>query len=51
MVRSKYRTLPATILVGHSFGGLFALEVAAKRPGAFAGIIALWILRKILSRG
>ena len=41
MVRSKYRTVPATILVGHSFGGLFALEVAARRPGAFAGIIAI----------
>lgn len=41
MVRAKYRTLPATILVGHSFGGLFALEVAARRPGTFAGIVAI----------
>jgi uncharacterized protein len=41
MVRSRYRALPATILAGHSFGGLLALEVAAKRPGAFAGIIAI----------
>jgi predicted alpha/beta superfamily hydrolase len=41
MVRSRYRTVPATILVGHSFGGLFALEVAARRPGAFAGIVAI----------
>jgi predicted alpha/beta superfamily hydrolase len=40
-VRSKYRTLPTTILSGHSFGGLFALEVAAKKPGAFTGIIAI----------
>ncbi|HJP59887.1 MAG TPA: alpha/beta hydrolase-fold protein, partial [Gemmatimonadaceae bacterium] len=40
-VRSKYRTMPATILAGHSFGGLVALEVATKRPGAFTGVIAM----------
>ena len=40
-IRSHYRTLPTTILAGHSFGGLFALDVAATRPGAFAGIIAM----------
>ncbi|HKN69323.1 MAG TPA: alpha/beta hydrolase-fold protein [Gemmatimonadaceae bacterium] len=40
-VRSHYRTLPSTILAGHSFGGLFALDVAATRPGAFAGIVAM----------
>jgi predicted alpha/beta superfamily hydrolase len=40
-VRRKYRTLPSTILAGHSIGGLFALEVAARRPGADAGIIAM----------
>src|SRR5690349_1801041 len=37
-VRSKYRTHPLTVLAGHSFGGLFALDVAATRPGAFTGI-------------
>lgn len=41
LVRSKYRTLPFTILAGHSFGGLLALEVAAKRAGAFNGVIAM----------
>lgn len=41
LVRSKYRTLPATVLAGHSFGGLVALEVASKKPGAFAGVIAM----------
>jgi len=40
-VRSTYRTLPSTILAAHSFGGLFALDVAAKRPEAFAGIVAM----------
>ena len=40
-VRSHYRALPSTILAGHSFGGLFALDVAATRPGAFAGIVAM----------
>ena len=41
LVRSKYRTLPTTVLAGHSFGGLFALHVAASRPAAFTGIIAM----------
>jgi predicted alpha/beta superfamily hydrolase len=41
LVRSKYRTLPTTILAGHSFGGLVALEVAANKPGAFNGVIAM----------
>ena len=41
MIRSKYRTLPTTILAGHSFGGLYALHVAATKPGIFAGIIAM----------
>ena len=40
-VRSKYRTLPTTILAGHSFGGLVALEVAANKPGVFSGVIAM----------
>jgi uncharacterized protein len=41
MIHAKYRTLPATILAGHSFGGLFAIELAARRPGTFAGVIAM----------
>ncbi len=41
LVRSKYRTLPAVVLAGHSFGGLLALEIAAKRPGSFTGVIAM----------
>ena len=41
MVHEKYRTLPAAILAGHSFGGLFAIELAARRPGTFAGVIAM----------
>lgn len=40
-VRSRYRTLPTTVLAGHSFGGLYAVDVAATRPGTFAGIIAM----------
>jgi predicted alpha/beta superfamily hydrolase len=40
-VRAKYRTLPSTVLAGHSFGGLFALDVAAARPNAFSGIVAM----------
>jgi hypothetical protein len=41
MVRAKYRTLPMTILAGHSAGGLFAVDVAATRPSAFPAIIAM----------
>ena len=40
-VRSKYRTMPTAVLAGHSFGGLFALHVAASKPDAFTGIIAM----------
>jgi len=41
MVRAKYRTLPSTVLAGHSFGGLLALHAAATRPGTYAGIVAM----------
>ena len=41
LVRSKYRTLPSTILAGHSFGGLIAVHAAAANPGAFNGIVAM----------
>jgi predicted alpha/beta superfamily hydrolase len=54
-VRAKYRTLPSTVLAGHSFGGLFALDVAAARPSSFTGIIAmspsLWWNDSTLTRG
>lgn len=39
-VRARYRTLPSVILTGHSAAGLFAVDVAARRPGTFQGIIA-----------
>ena len=40
-IRSRYRTLPTTVLVGHSAAGLFALYAAATRPGAFQGVVAI----------
>ena len=40
-VRANYRALPTTILAGHSAGGLFALDVAARMPNALQGIIAM----------
>jgi pimeloyl-ACP methyl ester carboxylesterase len=40
-VRAGYRTLPSAILAGHSAGGLFALDAAARKPDAFQGIIAI----------
>jgi predicted alpha/beta superfamily hydrolase len=39
-IHARYRTVPATILMGHSYGGLFGLYVAATRPGTFVGTIA-----------
>ena len=39
-MRSKYRTVPATLLAGHSFGGLVALHTASTRR-QFFGIIAM----------
>jgi predicted alpha/beta superfamily hydrolase len=39
-VRANYRTLPMTMLAGHSFGGIFALHVAANHATAFHGIVA-----------
>lgn len=40
-VRANFRTLPMTMLAGHSFGGIFALHVAVSRPAAFHGVIAM----------
>ena len=40
-VRAHYRTVTTTILAGHSASGLFALDVASKKPEAFQGIIAM----------
>ena len=40
LVRRKYRTVPTTVITGHSAGGLFSLYAAAARPGAFQGTIA-----------
>ena len=41
LIRAKYRTLPTAILAGHSAGGLFALDLAARRPKTFQGVIAM----------
>jgi len=41
LVRKKYRTLPASVFAGHSFGGLVALDIATRRPGTFTGVIAM----------
>jgi predicted alpha/beta superfamily hydrolase len=40
-VRASYRTLPATFLAGHSFGGLMALHTATALPDVFRGAIAM----------
>ena len=40
-VRARYRTLPYTVLAGHSFGALFVLKVVASRPSPYAAAIAM----------
>lgn len=39
-IDSTYRTQPYTVLVGHSFGGLFAVHALAARPDLFGAYIA-----------
>ena len=40
-VNDSYRTAPFRILVGHSFGGLFALHALAHEPGLFGATLAI----------
>lgn len=40
-IDSSYRTHPFRILVGHSLGGLFAVETLSRSPGLFQATIAL----------
>jgi predicted alpha/beta superfamily hydrolase len=40
-IDSTYRTHPFKILVGHSLGGLFAVETLSRTPGLFQATIAL----------
>ena len=40
-VDSHYRTNSIRLLVGHSFGGLFALETMLNQPGAFGAYLVL----------
>jgi predicted alpha/beta superfamily hydrolase len=40
-VERNYRTRPYRILVGHSFGGLFALHALASKPNLFNAYIAI----------
>ncbi len=41
MVEKQYRTAPYKILVGHSFGGLFAIHTQFTRPSLFNAYIAI----------
>src|SRR5688572_16412029 len=40
-IESQYRTAPYRILVGHSFGGLFAMNALFRRPPIFQGYISI----------
>jgi len=40
-VERNYRTRPYRILVGHSYGGLFAIHTLITRPGVFNAYIAI----------
>lgn len=39
-VEQTYRTRPYRLLIGHSFGGLFAVYAMVTRPSLFQGVIA-----------
>jgi predicted alpha/beta superfamily hydrolase len=53
-IDSKFHTLPARVLVGHSFGGLLAIHALVQEPEMFHGYIAidpsLWWDNQILTR-
>jgi predicted alpha/beta superfamily hydrolase len=40
-IEAKYRTQPYRLLVGHSFGGLFAVNAFVRRSPIFQGFIAI----------
>lgn len=40
-VESTYRTSPFRVLVGHSFGGLFAVHTLNQRPDLFQALLAI----------
>lgn len=40
-IEGRYRTLPFRILVGHSFGGLLAIDALETHPEMFRGYIAI----------
>jgi hypothetical protein len=40
-VKANYRTAPYDILVGHSFGGLFAVYALLERPDAFDAYVSI----------
>src|SRR5205823_1088605 len=40
-VESRYRTAPYRILVGHSFGGLFAVDALSYAPRSFNAYVAI----------
>jgi len=40
-IERRYRTSPYKMLVGHSFGGLFAINTLLHRPGLFDSYIAI----------
>ncbi|WP_158623907.1 alpha/beta hydrolase [Corallococcus llansteffanensis] len=41
VVEARYRTQPYRILVGHSFGGLFAMHVLTHKPESFNAYVAI----------
>ena len=40
-VEERYRTQPYRIVIGHSFGGLFAVHALVHRPAAFDAYVAI----------
>jgi predicted alpha/beta superfamily hydrolase len=40
-IEGRYRTLPYRMLVGHSLGGVLAIQALLSAPGLFQGIVAI----------
>jgi enterochelin esterase-like enzyme len=48
-IHARYRTCPSVIVAGHSVAGLFAIDVAARRPGVLLRHCSSMMLSSLIS--